>query len=181
MWETVKLRLPEGSLFAEDVQNFLGTQTELLQSAALRDLALARLRATGTNVAVPLGKDGQPLPVHVRVTGSAKSSVFMLEATSSHAAYTQDYLDALMNVYLEYKRNIRKLVSGDTLASITAQVQRQEQELKERTGCPDGLPAHQQPRHSAAGRRDRGGLPGHPENQVVRPSTRGPPPQGHRP
>jgi uncharacterized protein involved in exopolysaccharide biosynthesis len=35
MWETVKLRLPEGSLFAEDMQNFLGTQTELLQSTAL--------------------------------------------------------------------------------------------------------------------------------------------------
>src|ERR1019366_1996509 len=28
MWETVKLRLPEGTLFSEDVQNFLGTQTE---------------------------------------------------------------------------------------------------------------------------------------------------------
>jgi polysaccharide biosynthesis transport protein len=131
MWETVKLRLPEGSLFAEDVQNFLGTQTELLQSATLRDLALTRLRASGTNVAVPLGKDGEALPVLVRVAGSAKSSVFLLQATSSDQAYTQAYLDALMNVYLEYKRNIRRVVSGDTLASITAQVQRQEQKLKE--------------------------------------------------
>jgi uncharacterized protein involved in exopolysaccharide biosynthesis len=40
MWETVKLRLPEGTLFSEDVQTFLGTQTELLQSAPLRDLTL---------------------------------------------------------------------------------------------------------------------------------------------
>ncbi|MEY2428675.1 MAG: hypothetical protein QOJ40_1560, partial [Verrucomicrobiota bacterium] len=40
MWETVKLRLPDGGLFTEDVQNFLGTQTELLQSATLRELAL---------------------------------------------------------------------------------------------------------------------------------------------
>lgn len=131
MWETVKLRLPEGSLFAEDVQNFLGTQTELLQSSALRDLALARLRTSSTNVVVPLGKDGEPLPVLVRVAGSAKSSVFMVEATGSQDAYTQNYLNALMSVYLEYKRNIRRVVSGDTLASITAQVQRQEQKLKE--------------------------------------------------
>src|SRR4051794_22974412 len=43
MWEPVKLRLPEGTLFSEDVQNFLGTQTELLQSGPLRDLALDRL------------------------------------------------------------------------------------------------------------------------------------------
>ena len=131
MWETVKLRLPEGGLFAEDVQNFLGTQTELLQSVTLRDLALARLRAASTNVVVPVGADGQPLPVLVRVAGSAKSSVFMIEATGSQAAYTQKYLNALMEVYLEYKKNIRSVVSGGTLASITAQVQRQEQRLKE--------------------------------------------------
>ena len=131
MWETIKLRLPEGSLFAEDVQNFLGTQTELLQSDTLRELALARLRASSTNVVVPVGADGQPLPVLVRVAGSAKSSVFLIQATGSQAAYTQNYLDALMNVYLEYKRNIRSVVSGGTLASITAQVQRQEQKLKE--------------------------------------------------
>jgi uncharacterized protein involved in exopolysaccharide biosynthesis len=130
IWETVKLRLPEGAIFSEDVQTFLGTQTELLQSAALRDLALARLRTSGTPVAVPLGKDGEPLPVIIRVEGSSKSSVFMLEATSSHAEYTSNYLDALLRVYLEYKRNVRQVVSGETLASITALLQRQEQKLK---------------------------------------------------
>src|SRR3990172_4387729 len=31
MWETVKLRLPDGALFMEDLQTFLGTQTELLR------------------------------------------------------------------------------------------------------------------------------------------------------
>ena len=130
MWETIKLRLPEGGLFAEDVQNFLGTQTELLQSSTLRELALARLRSSGTNVALPTGRDGEPLPVLVRVTGSAKSSVFLIEATSSKSDYAQAYLQALMNVYLEYKRNIRSVVSGGTLNSIATQVQRTEQDLK---------------------------------------------------
>ncbi len=130
MWETVKLHLPEGSLFAEDMQNFLGTQTELLQSATLRELTLARLRAASNNVALPVGRNRKPLPVTIRVAGGTKSSVFVLEATGSQAAYTQAYLDALMEVYLEYKRNIRKLVSGDTLASITEQVQRTERDLK---------------------------------------------------
>jgi capsular exopolysaccharide synthesis family protein len=35
-----------------------------------------------------------------------------------------------MNVYLDYKRNIRKVVSGDTLASISEQVQRTDRDLK---------------------------------------------------
>ena len=130
MWQTEKLRLPEGTMFAEDVQNFLGTQTELLQSDALRQLALARLRTSTTNVTVPKGSDGEPLPVLIRVAGSAKSAVYLLEATSSQAAYTQAYLDALMDVYLEYRKNSRKEVSGVTLASITEQVLRTEADLK---------------------------------------------------
>jgi uncharacterized protein involved in exopolysaccharide biosynthesis len=44
MWETVKLRLPEGTLFSEDIQNFLGTQAELLRSSRLQELALGALK-----------------------------------------------------------------------------------------------------------------------------------------
>ena len=146
MWETVKLHLPESALFAEDVQNFLGTQTELLQSATLRELALARLRASSNNVAIPLGKDREPLPVTIRVAGGAKSSVFTIEATASQAAYTQAYLDALMEVYLEYKKNIRKVVSSDTLASITEQVERTERDLD---GAREALLAFQRTNHMA--------------------------------
>lgn len=131
MWQTEKLRLPDGAMFAEDIQNFLGTQTELLQSELLRQFALTRLRTANTNIVVPKAPDGQPVLVPIRVVGSAKSSVFRLEATSSEAAFTQAYLEALMGVYLEYKKSVRKEVSGVTLASITEQVQRTEAELKE--------------------------------------------------
>jgi capsular exopolysaccharide synthesis family protein len=130
MWETVKLRLPDGAFFTEDVQNFLGTQTELLQSLKLRELTLGRLRAASNNLVIPKGDDGEPLPVNVRVSGSAKSSVFVLEANGAHAPYVRAYLDALMDAYLEYKKNVRQVVSGDTLASITEQVQKAERDLK---------------------------------------------------
>jgi succinoglycan biosynthesis transport protein ExoP len=131
MWETMKLRLPEGPMFSEDVQNFLGTQSELLQSRTLRDQALTRLRAsTNTASSIPVGTDGQPLPVAIRVAGSAKSSVFVIEANSSNPLFTQTYLDALMQAYLDYKKNVRKVISGDTLASISEQVQKWERDLK---------------------------------------------------
>jgi capsular exopolysaccharide synthesis family protein len=95
----------------------------------MRQLTLARLQAAGTNT-VPLGKDGKPLEVKLKVTQAPKSSVFVVQASSSNPAYTQAYLDSLMNEYLEYKRNVRKLVSGDTLASISEQVLRLERDLK---------------------------------------------------
>lgn len=129
MWETEKMRLPEGALFTEDPQNYLGTQTELLRSGRMRQLTLARLQAAGTN-AVPRDKDGKPLGVKLKVTQAPKSSVFVVEASSSNPAYTQAYLDSLMDEYLDYKKNIRKLVSGDTLASISEQVLRMERDLK---------------------------------------------------
>lgn len=141
MWETVKLRLPEGDLFTEDVQNFLGTQTELLQSATLHELALQRLKAGGHAAVTPgIGNRNSP-PVKIRVTQTSRSSVFVLEAAGSSAAYTQAYLNALMDAYLQYKRNVRKMISGDTLASITEQVQRAERDLK---ADQDALTAFQQ-------------------------------------
>jgi succinoglycan biosynthesis transport protein ExoP len=130
MWETVKVRLPEGGLFTEDMQNFGGTQSDLLKSSALHELALARLRSLTNSVPIPRGDDGNPLPVQIKVSQSSKSAVFVLEASGSHAAYTQAYLDALMAVYLEYKKNVRQEVSGDTLASISEQVQKAERDLK---------------------------------------------------
>jgi uncharacterized protein involved in exopolysaccharide biosynthesis len=134
MWETVKVRLPESPTFSEDAQNFLGTQSELLQSITLRNQTLALMRAssTGTNAdsSIPAGKDGQPLPVDIRVTSSAKSTVFVIEASSSDSLFTQRYLDALMQAFLDYKRNVRQVISGDTLASISEQVQKWERELK---------------------------------------------------
>jgi capsular exopolysaccharide synthesis family protein len=128
MWETVKLQLPEGSIFSEDMETFVGTQTDVLQSSRIRELVLTRLESQGINI--PVGKDGQPLPVNIRLTQGNKSAVFVLEATGSDPAFTKAYLDTLMDAYLELKRNVREVVSGETLASITEQVQKTDRDLK---------------------------------------------------
>lgn len=129
LWETEKLRLPEGAAFSEDVQNYYGTQIELLRSENMAQGALARLQASGTN-AIPRSKDGRALPVELRATQSPRSTVFVLQASSSDATYAQSFLNALLQEYLAYRRNIRKIVSGDTLASISDQVLRLERDLK---------------------------------------------------
>jgi capsular exopolysaccharide synthesis family protein len=130
MWETLKLRLPEGSMFSEDMQNFLGTQSELLQSTLLRERTLSHLQAN-TAAPIPRDKNGEALPVAIRVIPSAKSSVFMLQATGSQAAYISNYLNKLMDVYLEYKKEIRESVSGGTLTSIDDQLQKAGHDLND--------------------------------------------------
>jgi uncharacterized protein involved in exopolysaccharide biosynthesis len=130
IWETAKMRLPEGALFPEDPQSDLGTQSELLKSGRLGQMAVARLQASGTN-AVPLGKDGQRLKVDVKVAQVPQSTVLVVTASSSDPAYARRYLDSLLIECLEYKKHLRRVVSGDTLASISEQVLRMERDLKD--------------------------------------------------
>lgn len=139
MWETEKLRLPDGATFTEDLQTRLGTQIELLRSGRMRELALTRLKVSGTN-SIPLDPQGKPLPVKLKIIQAPKSSILVTVASSAHPAYSQAFLNALMNEYLAYKKTIRKVVSGDTLASISEQVLRLERDLKE---AQDALTAFQ--------------------------------------
>jgi succinoglycan biosynthesis transport protein ExoP len=136
MWETEKLQLPEGASFTEDLQNYFGTQMELLQNAGMERRVIARLQAANNN-AIPIGEDGKPLKVKISTSQTPKSTIFTIMAVSSNPAYTQAYLDALLNEYLEYKKNVRKVVSGDTLASISELVLRKETDLKEEQAALD--------------------------------------------
>jgi len=130
MWETVKLRMPDGSYFSEDMQNYAATLGGFLQSETLRQAALAAMGTTTNITPIFLDKEGLPLKVDIRVSGSAKSAVFVIQATSPHPSFTRNYLDAIMEAYLDYKKTVRKEVSGDTLASISEQMQRWERDLK---------------------------------------------------
>jgi capsular exopolysaccharide synthesis family protein len=134
MWETMKLQFPEGALFNENTENSAGTQNDLLRSTLIQNRALTKLQAASNNVPIPLDSHGRPLPVTVRMLQSTKSAVFTLEAVGPQPAYTQAYLNALMQAYLEYKVETRKQISGDTLASIDEQLKLAEQELKKQQG-----------------------------------------------
>ena len=129
LWETEKLRLPDGAAFAEDREHYLGTQSSVLRSKQLRDLTLNRLRATDTN-SIILDDNGEPLNVEIEVDSEPKSAVYLVQASSANPAFTPRYLNALMEQYLEFRKNVRSRVSSGTLASISEQVQRLERDTK---------------------------------------------------
>jgi capsular exopolysaccharide synthesis family protein len=121
LWQTEKLQLPDGATFAQDEDTYFGTLTAVLQSDPLRQLALQNLVAQGKNK-VTYDKNGNAIPVDVSVYQAPKSSVFVVEATSANPQFTPDFLNSLLNVYLDYKKNVRKDVSDDTLSSIDEQI-----------------------------------------------------------
>ncbi|HEY1662531.1 MAG TPA: polysaccharide biosynthesis tyrosine autokinase [Verrucomicrobiae bacterium] len=128
MWQSEKLELPQGANFSEDSDTFFGNLTAVLQSDTLRQLALARLAAAGTNNIVT-DKDGNPIGVQISVFSAPKSTVFNIQAISSNPSFSSLFLNALIGSYLDYRKNTRKEVSGDTLASISAQVTQLEEEM----------------------------------------------------
>jgi polysaccharide biosynthesis transport protein len=129
LWETEKLRLPDGAAFSEDRENYLGTQEKVLCSEVLRNLTLTQMRASDSNNII-YDQNGDPLTVTIEVDSTPKSSVYLIQASSANPAYTPHYLNALMEQYIEFRKNIRSRVSSDTLASISEQVQRLERDMK---------------------------------------------------
>jgi capsular exopolysaccharide synthesis family protein len=129
MWETEKLSLPQSGGFTGDAATYYGTQIELLRSPTMHELALKRLQASGTN-AIPVGDDGKSLKVKLQITQAPKSSVFAIEAFCSNPEYARAFLDAVTAEYIEYRKRIRKQVSGGTFSSISDQAVGLERELK---------------------------------------------------
>jgi capsular exopolysaccharide synthesis family protein len=132
--ETEKMQLPGGAAFSDDQANaserdtYLGTLSELLRDETMRDLTTNRLATFSTSKAV---LENLALPVDIQVYTSAKSSIYTIEARSVNPAFTPAFLDALMESYLEYRKNSRREVSEGTLASISEQVQRLERDMKD--------------------------------------------------
>ena len=128
IWETLKVQLPGESLYQEDMQAQMGDQIQILQGEDMRERVAARLKAIGNGVSIPLGKDGQPEYVAIRVNIIPNSSIFAIDTVGSNPAYTQDYLNALMETFINYDRDMRNTISGMTQASITDEISRLEQD-----------------------------------------------------
>lgn len=132
LWRTDKIQVPGAAMFADDDEKFLGTQRALLQSVPMRDNTLEQLRHSTNSVPIPLGPGGDPIPVAIEVTGMKGANVFRLDATSANREFTRVYLRTLMQVYLDYKRNVRSKISNETLQSIANLVHKYEEELNDR-------------------------------------------------
>jgi Mrp family chromosome partitioning ATPase/uncharacterized protein involved in exopolysaccharide biosynthesis len=120
MWETEQLRMGDMG-FAKELQSFFGTEAELLKSPAMLNKASEMLRSAGTNGPLT-AKAAAGSRMKVQVTQIPKSTVFEVVAIGPEPAYTQAFLEALMNEYLAYKRDVHKEIAGGAEASISKEV-----------------------------------------------------------
>lgn len=119
---SMKLSIPEGSVYTEEWSNFLGTQVALMQSGAVRNRAAASVQSSRPELLPSL------VDIHVSVV--PKTTIFMLQATGTDPDYTWAYLDGCMNAYIDLKQEMRSQTSETTLSGITEELGILERDLR---------------------------------------------------
>jgi polysaccharide biosynthesis transport protein len=117
-----KLNIAQGAVYSEDAVNFYGTQIQLMQSAEVRHSAESLVRSAHPEL--------QPVPVEIFVLQKPRTSIFDLSAIGSAPEYTQAYLNAVMQKYLDFKRGMREDRGHEITTGITEQLIQVEKDLR---------------------------------------------------
>jgi capsular exopolysaccharide synthesis family protein len=117
-----KLNIAQSAVYSEDTVNFYGTQIQLMQSAEVKRSAEALVRATHPEL--------QPVPVDINVAQKPRTSIFDLQAIGREPQYTQAYLDAVMQKYLDFKKGMREGQGQTVISGITEQLVQTEKDLR---------------------------------------------------
>src|SRR5437660_5132949 len=117
-----KLNIAQGAVYSEDSVNFYGTQIQLMQSAEVKHSAEALVRSAHPEM--------QPVPVEIFVMQKPRTSIFELSAIGSSPEYTQAYLNAVMQKYIDFKRGMREDRGHEVTTGITEQLIQVEKDLR---------------------------------------------------
>lgn len=117
-----KLNIAQGAVYSEDEQNFYGTQIQLMDSADVRQGAESYVRSTHPELA--------PIHVTLNVIQRPRTSIFELQAIGTEPNYTQAYLNAVMQKYLDFKKGLRNEQGHTVVTGITEQLIQTEKDLR---------------------------------------------------
>jgi len=117
-----KLNIAQSAVYSEDSVNFYGTQIQLMQSAQVKQSAEQLVRATHPEM--------QPVPVEITVAQKPRTSIFDLQAIGRTPDYTQAYLNAAMQKYIDFRRGMREGQGQTVITGITEQLIQTEKDLR---------------------------------------------------
>jgi len=121
---TGRLNIQENSVYSEELVGFFNTQLYLMQSGQVQERAAQRVQTLHPEL-MPENA-GQ---VSFKAEMIPSTTIFRLEAEARDPKYAQAYLDAVMQEYLDFRRNQRATTTDDTLYAITKQLETSQKEL----------------------------------------------------
>src|SRR4051794_6754764 len=117
-----KMNISQSAVYSEDSVNFYGTQIQLMQSAEVRRSAESLVRSTHPEM--------QPVVVDITVAQKPRTSIFDLIAIGTTPEYTQAYLNAVMQKYVDFKKGMRENQGSTVTTAITEQLIQVEKDLR---------------------------------------------------
>src|SRR3954470_24354405 len=117
-----KLNISQSAVYSEDTVNFYGTQIQLMQSQEVRRSSEQLVRSTHPEM--------QPVQVEITVIQKPRTSIFDLIAIGSTPDYTQAFLNAIMQKYLDFKKGMRENQGSTVTTAITEQLIQVEKDLR---------------------------------------------------
>ena len=118
---TGQIALKESVHYREEMANFYGTQAQILKSGELKRRVKERVKVLHPAL--------QPSGVNLTIERQKNSSVFNLESRGRDASYARAYLDALLDEYINLRREMRSRVSENTLDALTEELARAQKRL----------------------------------------------------
>ena len=125
---SMRLNIQQGSLYSEDLNNFLGTQAALMHGSDVQQRAQERVASQNPGL---LSK-----PVELTVSVLPRTTIFVLRARGENPQYTKLFLQACMEEYINLKKGMAERASSTTIAGLTDQMLRLEPELQR---CDDQI------------------------------------------
>src|SRR5436309_3852210 len=116
------MKIPQGAIYSEEMANFYGTQVQLMQSNEVKHSAEALVRSSHPEL--------QPVPVEILVLQRPRTAIFELTGVGSSPDYTQAYLNAIMQKYLDFKRGMRQERGHEVTTGITEQLIQVEKDIR---------------------------------------------------
>lgn len=121
LYASEEVQLGAVNLFNEESPTYYSTQIELLKSARLQNAALERIGFGA--------KADAKVPV-LDITRPQNTAILQVRATSPDPEVVQRFLQALIDGYLAYKKDMRRSTSEDVVASLEDQLAAKEKDLK---------------------------------------------------
>ncbi|MGD0744373.1 MAG: polysaccharide biosynthesis tyrosine autokinase [Verrucomicrobiota bacterium] len=124
----IKLNIQQGALYTEELGNFLGTQAALMQGTEVVNRARDRVASQNPSLT--------PQSISMNVSVLPKTTIFVLRATGQNPKYTQAFLQACMEEYINLKKQMVEHTSSTTIAGLTEQMLQLEPALQK---CDDEM------------------------------------------
>lgn len=132
-----RISLPEEDVYAEEGDNFFGTQIELMRGGQVKSKAVDQVKLEHPDVyeaftETEAYKENGLRSIKLTAEVKRDTSIFVLTAHTPHPEFSRRYLNAVMDSYTAFRRNMREETSEKSYRAVAEQSRQLEKEIDER-------------------------------------------------